>query len=202
MAEDDNGDRRSAGNEPHQHEPDPNPDESWKSAPPYQVHDDKSDDFHVQWTGQCHCGAVKYELGREKPLACKYCHCTACQRLHGAPFQWAAIFHKTDIRFANGHRGLAWYAAGTKTAEHRLPCKVQCAYCRTPIMDEGRKMVLLFPTLVDRIHTPEGREAFAVQSHMFYPQRVVDVRDGKPKFAGLSDESELVDEETGEVAGA
>jgi hypothetical protein len=33
---------------------------------------------------------------------------------------------------------------------------------------------------------------------MFYPQRVLDIRDGIPKYKGLSGESPLVDEETGE----
>lgn len=65
-------------------------------------------------------------------------------------------------------------------------------------MDEGRNMILLFPTLIEGINTPEGRKAFEVQSHMFYQQRVVDVKDGKPKYKGLAGESNLVDEETGE----
>lgn len=66
----------------------------------------------------------------------------------GAPFQWAAIFEKEDINFTNGHNELGWYDSGDKTTEHKLPCKVSCAYCRSPIMDEGRNMILLFPTLI------------------------------------------------------
>ena len=30
--------------------------------------------------------------------------------------------------------------------------------------------------------------------HMFYPQRVVDIKDGKPKWTGLQNDSELMDE--------
>ncbi|KAK4140758.1 Mss4-like protein [Dichotomopilus funicola] len=171
--------------------------ESWKEQPPYRVHE--VGNFDVKWKGKCHCGAVEYQLSRDKPLASKYCHCTTCQQLHGAPFQWAAIFHKTDINFPRGHHNLAWYDSANKSRTHHLPCKVQCVYCRTPIMDEGRNMILVFPTLIEGIHTREGREAFEVQSHMFYLQRVVDLRDGKPKFRGLSGGSERVDEETGEV---
>jgi hypothetical protein len=26
------------------------------------------------------------------PVDAKICHCLACQKLHGAPMQWAAIF--------------------------------------------------------------------------------------------------------------
>jgi len=66
----------------------------------------------------------------------------------GAPFQWAAIFHKEDINFTHGHHHLGWYESSEKTTRHKLPCKASCAYCRTPIMDEGRRMILLFPELI------------------------------------------------------
>ncbi|KAK4038545.1 Mss4-like protein [Parachaetomium inaequale] len=200
MSQDKNGNKRSDGNEPHQYQAGSTTSreqDQWKERPPYRIHDKA--DFDAKWKGKCHCGAVQYELSRERPLASKYCHCTTCQRMHGAPFQWAAIFHKTDINFTNGHHDLGWYDPTSKSTTHHLPCKVQCAYCRTPIMDEGRNMILLFPTLIEGINTPEGRKAFEVQSHMFYQQRVVDVKDGKPKFKGLADESARVDEETGEV---
>ena len=65
-----------------------------------------------------------------------------------APFQWAAIFHKDDINFKNGHHDLEWYDPTDKSIEHKLPCKVRCSYCHSPIMDEGRNMILLFPSLI------------------------------------------------------
>lgn len=66
----------------------------------------------------------------------------------GAPFQWAAIFHKEDINFTRGHEGLEWYDSAKRETKHTLPCKVRCVHCKTPIMDEGRRMILLFPTLI------------------------------------------------------
>lgn len=175
------------------------PEDQWKFRAPYRIQEKNPDDFPVKWKGRCHCGKVQYELSRDKPLASKYCHCTTCQRMHGAPFQWAAIFHKEDINFTNGHHDLGWYDPTNKSTTHHLPCKVQCAYCRTPIMDEGRNMILLFPTLIEDINTAEGREAFKAECHMFYPQRVVDIKDGLPKYSKLSGESDMCDEETGEV---
>jgi len=79
----------------------------------------------------------------------------------GAPFQWAAIFHKEDINFTHGHHDLGWYESSEKTCVHKLPCKVSCAYCRTPIMDEGRNMILLFPTLIN-FKSPEDRKNFEI----------------------------------------
>ncbi|KAJ4409205.1 hypothetical protein N0V82_009520 [Gnomoniopsis sp. IMI 355080] len=197
-ASSENGGNGQPAKEPHQHQSGSTTDrkeDEWKHRAPYGVHD-KNEDFETKWKGACHCGRVKYELSRERPLASKYCHCTTCQRLHGAPFQWAAIFHKEDINFTHGHHDLGWYDPSEKSQTHHLPCKVQCSYCRSPIMDEGRNMILLFPTLIEGINTPKGRKAFEAKCHMFYPQRVVDFKDdGIPKFAGLEDQSDLLDDD-------
>ena len=78
----------------------------------------------------------------------------------GACFQWAAIFHKEDINFTRGHHDLTWYDSKEKTTRHKLPCKVSCSYCHTPIMDEGRNMILLFPSLI-KFKDDEGKKKFA-----------------------------------------
>ena len=66
-------------------------------------------------------------------------------------------------------------------------------------MDEGRNMILLFPTLIDGINTPEGRKAFKPACHMFYPQRVCDVKDGLDKWAGMDFMSDRINDD-GDVA--
>ncbi|KAI9787312.1 MAG: hypothetical protein M1816_007660 [Peltula sp. TS41687] len=165
--------------------------DDWKTRAPYAIHK-SGDEFHARYEASCHCGRVNYQLSREKPLAAKYCHCTTCQTLHGAPFQWAAIFHKEDINFTKGHHDLAWYDSGEKTTRHKLPCKITCSYCRSPIMDEGRNMILLYPTLIKFKGNREDMKNFEPTMHMFYTQRVVDIPDGKPKWTKLNDESELM----------
>jgi hypothetical protein len=63
-------------------------------------------------------------------------------------------------------------------------------------MDEGRNMILLFPTLIEGINTKKAREAFRATCHMFYPQRVVDFqRDGRIKWKGLDNNSDILDDE-------
>lgn len=89
----------------------------------------------------------------------------------GAPFQWAAIFHKEDINFTHGHHDLGWYESSEKTTVHKLPCKVSCAYCRTPIMDEGRNMILLFPSLID-FKSPEERKNFDIRRASLSPFQI------------------------------
>jgi len=63
-------------------------------------------------------------------------------------------------------------------------------------MDEGRNMVLLFPTLIQGITTARGKEAFKPQCHLFYPQRVLDFKgDGLDKWEGLDGKSPKLDDE-------
>ena len=68
----DNGDEGSTEGEHNQ----------WKFRAPYKVHDNDPN-FHARYQASCHCGKIKYQLSREKPLDSKYCHCTTCQKLHG-----------------------------------------------------------------------------------------------------------------------
>ncbi|KAI9822598.1 MAG: hypothetical protein M1827_000317 [Pycnora praestabilis] len=178
---------------PHEQEKDESTSGDWKQRPPYNIRGDDPS-FQVKYEAHCHCKRVSYQLSREKPLDAKYCHCGTCQRLHGAPFQWAAIFHKDDINFTNGWHDLGWYESSEKTTKHKLPCKVSCAYCRTPIMDEGRNMILLFPTLID-FKSQEDKAKFAPSCHMFYGSRSLDIPDGKPKWSGINDQSDLLDDD-------
>ncbi|KIM99525.1 hypothetical protein OIDMADRAFT_19664 [Oidiodendron maius Zn] len=165
-------------------------DNSWKSQAPYKQ-PSKEPPFTAVHIGHCHCGRIKFQIGRDAPLDAKLCHCRTCQVLHGAPFQWAAILHKEDMRFVHGVIGLKFYSSGRNVAEHELPCKVSCAYCGSPIMDEGRNMALIFPELIE-FKDEEQMGKFAARCHMFYKERVVDIQDDLPKWAGMPKESELM----------
>ena len=58
-------------------------------------------------------------------------------------------------------------------------------------MDEGRNMILLFPSLI-HFKTKEDRDRFKPKCHMFYSQRVMDINDGLPKWTGLNETSDLI----------
>jgi len=164
----------------------------WKRRAPY-VKQDDHDFGSVKWQAQCDCGTVRYELSREAPLSSKFCHCRGCQKRHSAPFQWASIFQKKDIRFTNGVDSLEFYKSKRKEKEPDLPCKVYCSNCNGAIMDEGRNMCMVFPELIN-FDPGEGRKIFDVKNHLFYPDRVIDIVDGKPKWSGLDEQSERLDD--------
>lgn len=142
--------------------PESTPEGHWKHLPPYEVQSEEQFD-PVKWRAKCFCGNISYLLKREKPLNAKYCHCRVCQVTHGAPLQWAAIFHKDDISFTSGTSGLEFYSSTHGSKDHVLPTKVSCGNCRTPIMDEGRNMCLIFPQLIEiEGSSQEQREKRAV----------------------------------------
>jgi hypothetical protein len=162
--------------------------DDWTNAPPYSH---RSRNFVPLHRARCFCGAVEFEVCAD-PVDAKFCHCPACQSLHGAPFQWAVIFHKADVRFVRGVDKLFFYNAETGRPGHALPCKLSCSECRSPIADEGRRMFLAFGPLFDFGSPPRVPPSFQATCHIFYGSRVVDVDDDKPKYLGHKDQSPLL----------
>ena len=158
-------------------------------GPDYASAEDQN--FIPKYRARCHCGAVQYDVGAD-PVDAKICHCLACQKLHGAPMQWAAIFHKHDIRLTNGMGDLRFYNSELDRHERVLPCKVSCSRCGTLIADEGRRMWLAFPTLFDFGAAQRVPDAFRPSCHIFYGMRVLDIDDGLPKWAGHKGASALL----------
>lgn len=155
-------------------------------GPEYASLDDAA--FLPRYRAACFCGTVRYEVSAD-PVDAKICHCLACQKLHGAPMQWAAIFHKHHVRFTSGLNHLHFYNSDRDLHERILPCKVSCARCGTPIADEGRRMWLAFPTLFDFGPYTEVPDSFKPTCHIFFGMRVVDFRDDLPKWSGHKNQS-------------
>ena len=126
------------------------------------------------------------------PVDAKICHCTDCQRLHGAPMQWAAIFRKSDVRFRTGFDQISFYSVEQGRADRVLPCKLRCRRCGTLIADEGRRMWLAFPTLFDFGDPARVPPVFLPSCHIFYGFRVLDVDDALPKWSGHKNKSPLL----------
>ena len=156
-------------------------------GPEYASVDDAS--FIVKYRANCYCKAVQIEVCAD-PVDAKICHCLTCQRLHGAPMQWAAIFHKYDVRITKGRDCLTFYNSEKSINDRILPCKVSCSLCGTPIADEGRRMWLAFPSLFDFGFPPKVPKAFMPTCHIFYGSRIINISDDLPKWSGHKNNSE------------
>ncbi len=149
------------------------------------------DTFTAKYHASCHCDAVHYEA-RSDPVDAKLCHCLECQKLHGAPMQWAVIFHKRDVRITKGVEHLHYYNSAHNQQRRILPCKVSCNLCGTLIADEGRNMWLAFPSLFNFSGKSNIPDTFMPTCHIFYGARILDMDDSLPKWAGHKNKSELL----------
>jgi len=68
----------------------------------------------------------------------------------------AAIFRKEDVVLTSGVDHIMFYHSTLNSPERVLPCKVYCGSCRTPMFDEGRNMLMLFPNLIHFDCNEEG----------------------------------------------
>jgi len=59
-------------------------------------------------------------------------------------------------------------------------------------------MILLFPSLV-HLKTDEEKSRFKPRCHMFYGQRVMDIPDGLPKWSGINETSDLIEDSPPEL---
>ena len=55
----------------------------------------------------------------------------------GAPFQWNAVYGKNEVCFTQGHDKLEFYNTQTGEADRKLPSKVLCKECHSPLANEG-----------------------------------------------------------------
>ncbi len=71
--------------------------------------------------GSCLCGGIVYELLSPLRAAC-HCHCTMCQKQHGAAFATYASVPRADLRYVCGEDLLMSY--NSSAAIVRKFCRV------------------------------------------------------------------------------
>jgi len=128
-------------------------------------------------TSGCACGAVEVRIDGD-PVAMAYCHCDSCRSWLGAPIHAAALFPTPSVNVTKGQDKLAVYKR--TEASHRTFCTT----CGAPVLIRHPEMGL---TDVPA-GTVRGLE-YAPTMHVHYAEKVMPVKDGLPKFAGLPDAS-------------
>ena len=125
--------------------------------------------------GNCLCGAVRFTAH----LPCKWvvhCHCTRCQRAHGAAFVTWVGFDEMQVQIHDTQHTLRWFTA----AEHGHSQRGFCAQCGSPMFFRSERYPnelhiarALFTSPIDR----------APESHVYYDTHVswIDGMDALPK---------------------
>jgi hypothetical protein len=129
-------------------------------------------------SGACLCGAVRFSAALPS-LGCVHCHCTMCQRNHGAAFvTWFAV-PPAALKIESGTEELVRYASSTHGS------RSFCRRCGTSLFCENSEHP-------DRVDIPLGAVSGAIdrapQVHVFYDSRApwVSVSDSLPRLGGVT----------------
>lgn len=109
------------------------------------------------YKGSCLCGAVRYEI-KSEPKAVSNCHCTMCQKQHGAAFATYGSVPKKDMIYLSGEPVLTSYSSSAGITRRF------CSVCGSNIEWSGSAK---FPDWV----------SFAVASldTPFLPEKIADI---------------------------
>lgn len=139
-----------------------------------------------RYEGGCACGAVRLEV--EAPtIAQGFCHCGSCRSWSGTPVTAYALFPAGQVRVTAGADHLAGHRNPGSGTE-----RVRCAVCGGAIMarNDARGFIDVFPPVLRGF-------PFTPAAHVNYAERMINMKDGLPKFGGMpgpGGDGELVDE--------
>jgi len=96
--------------------------------------------------GSCLCGKVQYETG-EISTHIDHCHCTYCQKFHGAPFgTYSEVIDTASFRWVQGEESVSRYQSSSHSA--RLFC-ANCGSSLVAEIDDGKMLAVTLGTLDD-----------------------------------------------------
>lgn len=128
--------------------------------------------------GSCLCGAVRF-VARLPSKWVAHCHCTRCQRAHGAPFVTWAGFEQLQVEVMDAGALLRWYDAPEGGS------RGFCSRCGSPMFFRSERWAgelhiarALFTENIDR----------EPQAHVFYDSHApwVNVVDDLPRKEGTT----------------
>ena len=121
-------------------------------------------------TAKCYCGAVSVTV-EGPPNANAFCHCSDCRHFTGAVGVAAQIYDVDKVTLTGDVIG-----RGINAASNRKAC-AKCGGCVLNDHQHSMKCLGVYAGLFEDKWEPEF--------HLFYPERIMDVKDGKPKFKDM-----------------
>mmetsp|Transcript_12620 Transcript_12620/g.14474 ORF Transcript_12620/g.14474 Transcript_12620/m.14474 type:complete len:155 (+) Transcript_12620:189-653(+) len=147
--------------------------------------------------GKCLCGACCLEVDVSEPVVfSSYCHCTICQRRYSSPLAHLIAFKPDMVKIVAGEDKLVGY----NTSDYMV--RYSCSVCSSNVYNQSLLEDYPFrdiPHTILETEDAERRKAFLNDprfkptGHIFYPSRVLDVKDGLTKFKMFPD-GETVEE--------
>ena len=128
--------------------------------------------------GACLCGGVRFEVGLPT-LYCAHCHCSLCQRSHGAGFVTWFTIPLSRLAIVEGEEKLVRYAS----SEHAR--RSFCGGCGSSLFFETTRE----PGRIDVVLANlDGAIDRAPEAHIFFDARApwVEVEDGLPRLGGAN----------------
>jgi hypothetical protein len=129
-------------------------------------------------TGACMCGAVRFEV--ELPVTyCAHCHCTMCQRSHGAAFVTWIVVPNARFAISVGEAALVRFASSDHGTRSFCGTCGSTLFCESTHNPDDIDIVLA--NMIDSVE-------LAPQLHAYFDDRAswLHVDDGLPRLGGES----------------
>jgi len=123
-------------------------------------------------TGGCLCGAVKLAI-RGDPVVMTYCHCDSCRRWLGALVHAGCLFPAKNVRIEKRGESLKTFKRTEESGSHRKFCMT----CGSAVMNDHPSIGL---TDIPAVSIPDL--VFEPELHSYYPEKILSIRDGLPKY--------------------
>ncbi|MBT7950366.1 MAG: GFA family protein [Gammaproteobacteria bacterium] len=108
--------------------------------------------------GSCLCKKMQYETG-ELSTELDHCHCTFCQKSHGAAFgTYAKVMDENSFKWISGGDDVGRYQSSSHSA--RLFCNA-CGSSLVAEIDGGKMMAITVATLDDKLDVDKAFHMFA-----------------------------------------
>lgn len=127
-------------------------------------------------SGSCFCGAVRFEVGLPT-IFCAHCHCSMCQRAHGAGFvTWLGV-GRDRFRLLEGESALVRF----RSSEHGT--RTFCGTCGSTLFCESTRHPEIVDVVLANIH---GKIDRMPEAHVYFDDRAewVHVADDLPRRGG------------------